>query len=244
MSGEEVIAGYLDRSLGAEEARLFEARMAGDPVLAAKVEAYRANDQLLRRGLDDLGLVPDRLIAAVNDHPALRGASSATLVDLDHERARRSGAASVTPRWFIPPWAAVAASVLIGLGIANRLITPSPTPLEVALSTTPSGATVRLVGNETFTPTLTVPTRDGRYCREYRLTGPKTQRDGLACGAQSHWTVERIEPGAAIDASGYQEAGGPEHRSFDDVYRRLNVGDPLSVIDERAAIARGWRPAK
>ena len=230
---DERLAAWLDGAMPPHEAEAFAAELERNPALAAKAEAWQANDSALasaffanERPIDDaliarLGLAPQPVVApmvapmtAANDNP------------------RR-----VRFAW-LAGGSALAASVA-----AAMLLTVSPSSLvdgmSDALERTASLGTARLADGRTITPQLTVRAADGRWCREFR-TGDET---ALACRAGAgQWTVEaRAKGKAAQDPSAIAVAAGTEAAALDAAYQRLKASDPVDAANERALIAQGWK---
>ena len=230
---DERLAAWLDGAMPALEAEAFAAELERNPALAAKAEAWQANDSALagafsanERPIDDaliarLGLAPQPALApvvapitAANDNPRL-----------------------VRFAW-LAGGSALAASVAAALLLTVR--PPAPADgLSDALERTASLGTARLADGRTITPQLTVRVADGRWCREFRTS----DETALACRAGAgHWTVEaRAKGKAAQNPGAIAIASGTDAAALDAVYRRLNASDPVDAANERALIAKGWK---
>ena len=79
---------------------------------------------------------------------------------------------------------------------------------------------------------------DGRWCREFRSGG----ETALACRKDAgRWTIEAHGKAAAgPDAGSIAMAGGADPAPLDAAYRRLGASDPVSAVQERALIGKGW----
>ena len=223
---DERLAAWLDGALAPEEAEAFAAELERNPALAAKAEAWAANDRAMagaffasERPIDDdliarLGLAAPAPVAA-NDNPRLA----------------RFG--------WIAAGSALAASVAAALMLTLR--PPAPVDdLSGALERTASLGTARLADGRTITPLLTVRAADGRWCREYREGGDTA----LACrGGAGRWTIEaRARAAAAQDAGAIAVASGADPAPLEAAYERLKASDPVGPADEQALIGKGWKP--
>lgn len=223
---DERLAAWLDDALTPEEAEAFAGELEHNPVLAAKAEAWAANDRAVagaffasERAIDDdlvarLGLATPSPMAA-NDNP----------------RMARFG--------WIAAGSAIAASVAAALMLT--LQPPAPVDdLSGALDRTASLSTARLMDGRTITPLLTVRAADGRWCREYR----EGQDTALACrGEAGRWTTEaRARAGTSHDAGAIAVAGGDDPAPLEAAYQRLKASDPVGAGDEQALIGKGWKP--
>lgn len=222
---DERLAAWLDGALSAEETEAFAAELEANPALAAKAEAWQANDRTLtgaffanERPIDDellarLGLVAAAPVAA-NDNP----------------RSARFG--------WLSAGSAIAASVAAALFFTLR--PPAPVDdLSGALDRTASLATAQLADGRKVTPTLTVRAADGRWCREFR-DGADT---ALACRAGTgSWKVEaRTRAGEAQDSGTIAVASGADPAALESAYAKLGAADPVGAADEQALIAKGWK---
>lgn len=221
---DERLAAWLDGALSAEETEAFAAEIETNPALAAKAEAWLANDRALagvlfanERPIDDellsrLGLVAAPV--AANDNP----------------RSARFG------------WLAAGSAMAASIAAAMFLTLRPPAPvdgLSDALERTASLGTAQLADGRTVTPLLTVRAADGRWCREFR-TGAET---ALACrGGAGRWSIEaRARGGEAQDSSAIAVASGADPAPLESAYAKLGTTDPVGAADEKALIAKGWK---
>jgi hypothetical protein len=103
----------------------------------------------------------------------------------------------------------------------------------------PSRSARTLPDGTRVTPVLSFAAKDGRFCREYTVSG---SGGGIACKGPAGWTVEaRSSSGAApADAGVIRQAGGPDGDALDAAYARLGASDPLSAEAERQLMEHGW----
>lgn len=226
---DERIAAYLDGAMDSTEAAAFEAELAGDPLLAAELAEWRANDVLLREayagpveaGVDDrllhrMGLAQAPSPSAANDNPAGRR------------------------RWRWP--AGVATAAALALALLLRPPAASTGADLQALEQLAALDTAR-TGGASITPVLTARAADGRWCREFVRSGGAAPGRGIACRGASGWTLEAFAPGeeSAPDDNRIVPASGPQAQALDRAYARLDTDDPLDPAQEKVAMARGWR---
>jgi len=228
---EERLAAWLDGALPPEEAVTFAAEVAADPVLAAKAEAWRANDRQINAALH----AAERPI----DDELLRRLGLAA--PSEAPRQMEPLAANDNPRGPMLRWLAAGSALAASLAAAVvlNLGAPSPVdPLSDALERTASLASATLADGRTITPTLTVRAADGRWCREFR----DGTESGLACRKDGRWSLEaRASSGEAADAGTIAVAGGADTAPLDAAYGKLKASDPLSAADEARLLASHWK---
>lgn len=224
MSAEERIAAYLDGEMDDAAAAAFEAEIAGDPALAARVATWRAADQRIAAAFAPVAdmLLPAELFAKLSAPVAVPAAND------NPDRWRR---------FALPLGGALAASLAIGLFVAPRTNGPAERDLNFALETGRSLEAVRLADGRTVTPTMTVRAGDGRFCREYR--------DGdtvaLACRTSGRWVIEAKGKGSGPAGQGeIMTASGADASALDAAYARLKASDPLGAAEESALMSKDW----
>jgi hypothetical protein len=214
----ETVCAYVDGELNEVERRRVEAKLASDPALARQVEAERRLSARLKARFDPVAEapVPKRLEEAVRE--------VAQAVPF----ARRG-------RWAAPQWAAIAATLLLGL-LLGRQIQPEHDPLlasgELAqaletqlASTQEPGASVRIG--------LTFKARDGAWCRTFE----QNAMDGIACRDGGRWRL-RQAIGAQAQATEYrQAASGTIAAAAQD----MAADAPLDAPGERAVVLGDWK---
>lgn len=228
MTREETLIAYTDGELPQAERARFEAEMASDPKLKAEVARHRA------------------LVAQVN------GAYAPVLDETVPARLRTVASAANDPGRAgvrrLAPWAAVAASLLVGV-MVGRLALPDSSPLAtkdgvlvargqlaIALSSQLSAQPgVVKVG-------LTVKAADGRYCRTFADGADRLA--GLACRRDGRWAARMVTAWSpannALGRPAYRTAGSetpPEVLAAVDGL----AGQPLDAPAERAARDAGWK---
>jgi anti-sigma factor RsiW len=111
---DEKLMAYADGELDAVERAQVEAAIAADPSLARRVESHRALRSKLSSAFSSVldEPVPERLLSAVRGTPA--GARDDRIVDFGRARATRGA-------WAWPQWAAIAASIAIGIVVGQSV---------------------------------------------------------------------------------------------------------------------------
>ena len=224
MNREELIIAHVDGELPPAERARFEAEMAADPALAAEVARHRALAQRVNgayAGILDEAVPPQLLAvaAAAND----RGRPAAAR---------------------LMPWAAAAASLLVGV-IAGRMALPDSGPLVakdgalVARGQLASALTNNLAAQPGVVKVgLTLKTADGRYCRTFQSGADRLA--GLACRQDGQWVARTVTAWTPAAAPAYRTAASdtpPEVLAAVDGL----AAQPLDAAAERAARDRGWR---
>lgn len=234
---DEELMAYADGELGAADAARIEAAMAVDPEMAAAVARARTLRAQLRQAFDPMLAepVPAHLTALA------RGAAPAATVPVLPQASRR--------RWALPEWAALAAALVLGVAVSQFGLRPAAGPLDSrdgrllasgALAESldsrlgaDSGGAVRIG--------LSFRTREGGYCRGFRLQG---ERDlaGLACRADDgRWQVPVLVAADPAPEGGLRQAASALPGAvLAEVDARI-VGEPLDAAQEREARDAGWR---
>lgn len=227
---DERLAAWLDGALSAEETAAFAAELERNPALAAKAEAWQANDHALaqalranERPIDEALLARLGLAAAPAQSPALPAAN-------DNPPMRRFG------------WLAAGSALAASVAAAMMLTLRPPAPvdgLSDALERTASLGTAQLADGRRITPLLTVRAADGRWCREFR----EGEETALACRADAgRWSIEaRGRNAGGQETGGMAVAAGADPAALEAAYSKLGAGDPIGTADEQALIAKGWQ---
>ena len=266
---DELLMAYVDGELDVATAARVAMALAAEPALSARV----AREQALRRRLQaalqpDLeAAVPARLLAALQDDagaaasaaagsPAAAAAAPSPVIALDAaraERTRRAEGAAGPARagWGWAQWGGMAASLLLGLVVArvapygdadgDYLARPGQllargavaVALDKQLASAPPAAAAVAVQ-------LSFVDQSGRLCRTYTASGLA----GLACREGGDWALRMLVPAPSASGTVMRQAATalpPELLAAVD--RRID-GSPLDADAERAALQRGWKPAR
>ena len=233
---EGMLMAWIDGELDSKAAAEVAAAVAGDPVLAARVQAQRALAARLDAGFAAILAEPvPRAILAATKPPV------AEIIDFAASRAKRDAGAPTT-NGRPAQWMALAATLVIGIVIgrgtgfgvppvivekggvlvASGLLAKA---LDVQLASAPGDGPTRVM--------LSFKAKDGRYCRSWALA----EQEGVACRTDDNWRIAAIV--SATPEGNYRMAGGDTAlmASVDAMIAR----EPLDADEERAAKARGWR---
>jgi hypothetical protein len=243
---DEVLMAYADDELDAPTREAVEAAMASDPQIARRIAQHKALHQRVHSVFDKVleEPVPARLLQAVRADPA--GPDRSNVVALRRRPERR---------WSWPQWAAIAASLIVGV-IAGRLaLLRVASPGLIATSggvMSASGALADALSNQLASAQtgadavrigVSFRSKSGEYCRTFTLRRPGTLA-GLACRAADGWQVAVLAhaqaPGAASGA--YRQAASAMPPAVVAAVGDQIAGEPLDARAEAAARARHWRP--
>lgn len=238
---DEALMAYADGELDLVARAEIDAAIANDPEVARAVERHRLMATQVRGAYDGVleEPVPERLAALV------ASPGSAAVVDFAARRDRQRIA--VGPMR-LPAWAALAASVAVGLFV-GVLLTRSPATLyeTVGGALVARGALVDALDSQLATAAaetsgvgigISFKDHDGDYCRTFHL-----QRDasisGLACRSGEDWQLQvlaaaptregELRPAAAMPV--------PVLHAVDAAIE----GEPLDAAAEARARDAGWR---
>lgn len=228
---DETLMAFADGALAAERAAEAAAAVAADPVLAAKVERFRAVRAKVGLLKDSAPGARDRLMDDARQAVAQRAAASRT---------------------WIPVLAAGVTGLAIGLGVAVlgrgdgladfRNDGAATGLLEAALDGTASGQVARK-GGESVSPIYTVVAADGRPCRAFRALAGQAAYEGAACRDGGTWRLV-VLAATPRPTSGFAQASGDEPAAVTAAIDGLDPSDPLGMAAEQALIARRWTPAE
>ena len=232
MNDDEEFYAWLDGELDADRAARVEARIAALPELAARAAEHRrlmANLQNAFAPVLEAGAPPPSF-------------SSAEVIDFG---ARAAGRETRRPLFGVPQWAAMAATLALGLLVGNLASRGAYSPvavdngrlvaagsldqaLDTQLASAPNGAGARIG--------LTFRDAKGHICRSFQ-EGAAT---GLACRDTGQWHIQGVFQGAEGQASDYRMAAGQDPRLAALIDQTV-AGEPFDAAQERAARQQGWR---
>ena len=233
MTGDEEFYAWLDGELGAEQAARVEERVAASPELTARAAEHRRLAASLKTAFApvmDAGVPSPRF-------------ASGDVIDFGAGAAGRE----VRARLFgIPQWAAMAATLVLGLLVGNLVSVGREMPpvavdgghlvaaasLEEALDTRLASAPV---SNGTRIG-LTFRDRSGNICSSFQGSAAS----GLACRQDEQWRVQALLQGAEGQGTDYRMAAGQDPRLAEMIATTI-AGEPFDAAQERAAKDKGWR---
>ena len=231
MNDDEKFFAWLDGELGPEEATEMEAKVAADPALTRLAEQHRALGAQLKNAFDPIAEapVPEQVRAAVKP--------PAQVIDLVAARRVRSMPA-------LAQWAAMAATLAIGVFVGTQVPRGGTAPVEVQggklyaaaaldqaldtdLASTPSGD-VRIG--------ITYRDSAGQICRTF--VGPAGS--GLACMNRGRWQMKGLLAAPEGQEGDYRMAAGMDPNLAALVDSTI-AGEPFDAAAEKAARDKGWK---
>lgn len=232
---DETFFAWLDGELDAAQAAEVEAEVAADPRLTRMAEQHRGFGTRLRETFATVAAapVPERLANAVGPPPA-------KIIDFGSRRARRA-------TWLpLPQWAALAATLVVGVLIGTTLIGErGASPIEMR-----GGAMVAAAGldraldkqlasaGEVAGLRIGVTFRDsaGVVCRSFT----EKRSSGLACRDGGDWRLKGLFAAPEQVGGDYRMAAGTDPNLAALIDSSI-AGDAFDVDQEKSAQARGWR---
>jgi negative regulator of sigma E activity len=271
---DEVLMAYVDGELAEHERIRVETALSYDPALERRLHAFRMTRDHLKTAFNKVlyAPVPDHLIRAIERAPVARRSPSRPTKVSSLSGSRRTASRS------LPLQQMAAAAAIVGVAFFgwNYLMTSPQGAREEAsfdlASFAPEGAaapqTLAAVLERQSSgvswehrkspvkiqPLLTFSSNDGRYCREFLMSGAVSQVMGLACRSdEGVWSVEALGKVAAITPPDERNASqvapgqvaaaqGSEDRRISKKVGELKSGDALSIRgEEKALIMNGWK---
>ena len=240
---DETLMAYADGELDGPTRAAVEAAMAADPEVARRIAQHQALRSRLHSAFDPVlaEALPERLLAAVRGTAPQPHPGKVTAL-------RRAPV-----RWSWPQWAALAASLLVGVLLGPWLVrAPGRAPLVTHDGTVlAAGALARalseqLASNQGADAAVQIGvsfrSRGGDYCRTFVLR-EKSALAGLACRAQGAWRLEALAASESAPARGgeYRAAAAALPPAVAGTLDALIAGEPLDARAEAAARDRGWK---
>lgn len=241
---DEQLMAFADGQLESGERAAIEAARAADPQIAARIDAFRAQRERLRRAFDGVLAepVPERLLTAARTAPA----DERNVVGIGEARAARREKA---PRSFaLPQWAAMAASLVLGLIVGSVFLTADEGELLatrdgglVATGELAAALTERASGEAA---PVSIPfsyrAQSGEYCRTFTVTRDAALA-GIACREDEEWSVRVLSDLATVSGGDYRMAGAELPSVVLLTVETQIDGEPLDADEERAARDASWR---
>ena len=247
---DETLMAYADGELDEAQRAEIAAAIERDPQLARRVQRHRALRTEVAGAFAPVidQPLPERLVAAA------RGEDAGT----SHRPPRRAEVVQfpgrTTPpaarQWGGRQWAAMAASLVLGVFISWQLFTP-PEPLMTASqgALVARGALASALEQQRASTQhdsdlvqigVTFRMQDGRYCRSFSLRAAETA--GLACHVDGEWQIP-VTAAAPATAAGVRPAASPPPAVLQAIESRIS-GDPLDAAAEEQAQRNGWDPGR
>ncbi len=236
---DDRLLAFVDGELDAAARAEVEKALAADPAVARRAARHRA---LRHRVADTYAPVLDEPVPA--RLMALFSAAHPGTADLAAARARRRSPG-------LPAWAAMAASLVLGLAAGAELMRVGAPSL---VSTGPTGLAARgalahALDDQLASSGGAGPIRIGvsflstgrRYCRTFHAGAARLA--GLACRDPDAWRVEvAVAQGSARPAGAYRMAASELPAPVLAAAQAMMAGEPLDAAGEAAAKAKRWRP--
>lgn len=231
MIEDELFFAWLDGELDEEQAARVAAQVAASPELTARAAEFRRLNASLRDAFAPV-------LEADVPPPQFQ---SAQVIDFGAR-----AAPSEKRGWFaVPQWAAMAATLALGLVVGNMIGGDSSSPvkadngqliatasldqaLDTRLASAPAGEGARIG--------LTFRDSSGRICRSF----VDQAASGVACRRDGAWQIQGLFQGAEGQSSDYRMAAGQDPRLAALIGETI-AGEPFDAAQERAARQQGWR---
>lgn len=231
MMDDEKFFAWLDGELEPADAAQMEAKVAADPELRRLAEQHRALGAQMRSAFDPIAAapVPRRLQAALRP--------SAQVIDFASAKRTRSIPA-------LAQWAAMAATLAVGIFVGTRLPENGGAPMEVrggkmyAAAALNSALDSQLASAPAGDVRIGLTYRDlaGEVCRTFTATAAS----GLACRSGGRWQMKGLFAAPEGQSSSYRMAAGMDP-TLAALVGSTMAGEPLDAAAEKAAKAKGWK---
>lgn len=236
MVSNETFFAWLDGELSADEAARVEAEVSADPELKRLADEHRAMQSRLKGAFDTVAEMPgpESLAASVRKPDAQV---------IDFSAAKRARHAR---RWgSLPQWAAMAATLAVGIVVGTQVPIPSHAPVEVKDGQIYAAASLNesLDGELAGAPTksnvrigMTFRDQSGAICRTFT----QDSTSGLACRSGDRWQLRGIFGAPEGQGGEYRMAGGMDPNLATLVDSTM-AGEPFDAAQEKAARKKEWR---
>ncbi len=238
---DQTLMAYADGELDEAARAAVTAAMAADPQLAQRVAEHRELRRRLQAAFEPVLAEPPpaRLLASA------RAAGVPGRVIPLKPRA--------VPRWSWPQWAAIAASLVIGVLSGALLLRPGTGAGPIlarngqmlAGGVLASALTNQLSGTQPPNAAVQIGvsfrTRDGIYCRTFVLQAAAALA-GIACRERGSWQLQVLaqsEPGRSARGA-YRPAASNLPPAVARTLDALIAGEPLDAAAEAAARTGNW----
>ena len=231
MNMEEKFFAWLDGELGPAEAAEMEAKVAADPELKRLADQHRALGSQLRGAFDPIAdaPLPERLQAALRP--------TAQVIDFASAKRARSIPA-------LAQWAAMAATLAIGVFIGTRVPQETSAPVQAEAGRLYAAASLNRALDRDL---ASAPTGDIRIGITYRDSAGEICRtfvapagSGLACRNGSRWLMKGLFAAPEGQGGNYRMAAGMDPNLASLVDSSI-AGEAFDETQEKAAKAKGWK---
>jgi negative regulator of sigma E activity len=236
MVSDETFFAWLDGELSPEESARVEAEVAADPELSRLAEQHRAMQSRMKGAFDTIAEtpVPHRLVDATRQ-------SEARVIDFGAAKRARGH----RPWGSLPQWAAMAATLAVGIFVGTQVPIPSHSPVQVqdgriyAAAALNEALDTELAGAPSKSPVrigLTFRDQAGGICRSFT----QGQTSGLACRNGERWQLRGLFAAPEGQAGEYRMAAGMDPNLAALVDSSI-AGEPFDAAQEKAAREKSWR---
>ncbi|WNO08807.1 hypothetical protein [Teredinibacter sp. KSP-S5-2] len=246
MIDDELLSAYLDGELSEHEEAQLQKRLVADQLLRERLQELSIIDVYVNRAFDD-----------INDQPVPDSLTQLMTTPFISERLVRFVPTIIAQQ----PVRALAASVLVGLmvgisylNIFSSVDSPSDQIADIRswiegdtlgglLEQTSSNQTVSFEQGASFHAVLSYISKDGRPCREFKLSKQGKTGHGVACRfEQEQWQDELfIVEAVAVPTDGYTPASG-QAVSIVDAYIDNDIRSiALNAAEEKTLIDNQWQ---
>jgi len=233
---DEKFFAWLDGELSPDEAARVEAEVAADLQRARLAEQHRAMQSRFGRAFGTVAEapVPERLVEAVRK-------PQAEVIDFGAARRAREP----RNRGSLPQWAAMAATLAIGIFVGTQVQTSPSAPVEVqggkiyaasALNQALDAELASAPGNGPVRVGVTFRDQSGAVCRSFT----QAAASGLACRNGDRWQLRGLFAAPEGQGGDYRMAAGMDPNLAALVDSTM-AGEPFDAGKEKAARANGWR---
>lgn len=234
MIEDEKFFAWLDGELGPAEAAAMEAKVAADPQLQQLAEQHRELGTQLKGAFDPIAAapVPERFRTAIRP--------PAEVIDFAVAKRGRSARSARS----LPPWAAIAATLLVGVYVGTMMPQPSGSPVQVqggklyAASALNHALDTELASAPAGDIRIGLTFRDqaGEICRSFSGSAGS----GLACHEGTRWKLKGLFAAPEGQGDSYRMAAGMDTNLASMVDSTM-AGEPFDAASEKAARDRHWR---
>ena len=241
---DEILMAYADGELDAAQRAELDDAIAHDPALARRVERHRALRAEVAGAFGKVldQPVPDRLEKAARGAAALPQGSGKIL-----QFPARAGRAPSAP-WRAREWFAMAASLVLGVMLSWRFLSPPDSGLMTAgngallahgelAKALDSQLASEQRGEESVLIGVTFKERDGHYCRSFVIRATRTA--GLACRVGADWQIPATDS-SAVSQGDLRQAGSAVVPAILEVIEARIDGEALDAAGEENARLAGW----